>query len=311
MEENISTSILVFTKNLEIRNFLKTLLELEGYKIYFSNNIKSLWEELNHRNIGFLIIDFQTASDVEACKAIRNNFSFCYIPIIVIVKKENSMDKIKGIYAGADDYVEFPFVSGELFVRIKANLWRARRDLSANPLTKLPGNVSIIKELSKRVEKKEAFCVAYADLDKFKEYNDYYGFEWGDRIIKHVASLLTSVLWEFGSRDDFLGHIGGDDFIFITKGKYIDAICNNIIKSFDEIIEFFYKEEDRKKGSIIVKNRKGVMDVVPIMTISIGVVNTASLMFNHVAKINQSLAELKKYAKSFPKSVYVFDRRKG
>ena len=108
MEENIPTSILVFTKNLEIRNFLKTLLELEGYKIYFSNNIKSLWEELNHRNIGFLIIDFQTASDVEACKAIRNNFSFCYIPIIVIVKKENSMDKIKGIYAGADDYVEFP-----------------------------------------------------------------------------------------------------------------------------------------------------------------------------------------------------------
>ncbi|RKY38219.1 MAG: diguanylate cyclase response regulator [Candidatus Omnitrophota bacterium] len=303
--------ILIFTPDSELKEYIHKLLKGEGYEVKEANQLKVLQENLSQEKIGLLLIDSIGSGTIDICKKVRADFALRHIPIIVIVEKESPIEKIKVIYAGADDYIEKPINAGELLTRIKANLWRAKRDLDANPLTKLPGNVSIFKELEKRLKNKEFFCVGYADLDKFKEYNDYYGFEWGDKVIRHTAKILTNALKEVGSPNDFLGHIGGDDFIFITGWESINNVCENIIENFDKTIPSFYKEEDLKKGYIIVKNRLGKVTSVPIMRISIGVTTNERRTLTHVGQIIQIATELKTYAKTFSKSLYIIDRRRG
>lgn len=304
-----ATRILIFTPSLKLSQYLTELLKGEGYTIYSCSDVDNVMDEVHHKDIHLLLMDFDTPSILDICKEIRINFTFYNMPIIVLVDKEKTLDKIKAIYAGADDYIEKPPEASELLVRIRANFWRSQRNIDANPLTKLPGNASILKELERRLNAHQKFCVAYADLDRFKEYNDYYGFSWGDRVIKHTASLISNVLYELGTSTDFLGHIGGDDFVFICDIECMVDICENIIKKFDEMIGFFYREEDRNNGYIITKNRAGKVEKISLMSISIGVANTAKRKFNHIAEIINTVVELKRYGKTFAKSIYIVDRR--
>ncbi len=308
--EKEEINILFTSSDAELKCYLKNLLEGEGYKVH----IKSIEEIASEdiiikKNIDTILLDVDINNVIDLCKKIRNNFLLRHIPIIFLTEKEDTIEKIKGIYAGADDYVEKPIKAGELLTRIKASIWRANRNLDANPLTKLPGNVSILKEINKRLEKKELFCVAYADLDKFKEYNDYYGFERGDKIIQLTAKIISQAIYQLAPFNGFVGHIGGDDFVFITDMDVINKVCEKIISDFDISIISFYREEELKKGYLIVKTREGKVSSVPIMTISIGVATNKKQEFTHVGQIIQIATELKNYAKTFSKSIYIIDRR--
>jgi len=194
--------------------------------------------------------------------------------------------------------------------RIRMILRHTERDLEANPLTRLPGNVSILKELSRRLEIKSFFAVCYLDLDKFKSYNDKYGFEHGDEVIRETARLLIRVTKEFGNPDDFIGHIGGDDFVIVTSIDKTDLLCQKIITNFEEMAPTFYNEKDRKNGYIVAKDRKGIEQRTPLLSISIGVVTNEHRKVTHVAQIGEIGAELKSYAKSLQRSNYVKDQRK-
>lgn len=306
----LEARLLILSNDLELKNFLRSLLEGESYKLDEAESEEGLIHDIATKKAELILIDFDEINAIELCKQIRSDFTLRYIPTILLVEKEHTIEKIKGIYAGADDYIEKPIQGGDLLTRIKANLWRAKRDLDANPLTKLPGNVSILRELERRIKNTEKFCVAYADLNKFKEYNDYYGFEWGDKIIQHTAYLIARVLMESEEKDCFLGHIGGDDFLFITGLDYIETLCKKIIQDFDHTITIFYKEEDLQRGFIIVKNRTGKICSIPIMSIAIGVASSTVSQFCHVGEAIQIVSELKTFAKTYQKSAYVLDRRK-
>ncbi len=305
-------NILLLSNDAQSSEYINSLLEGEGYSIKSYNDANSFSIALEEKNLDLILIDMEGKSinGIELCKNIRGDFMLRHIPIILLVDKEHTIEKIKGIYAGADDYIDKPLRAGEFLTRVKASLWRAKRDLDANPLTKLPGNISISKELSKRIEGQEIFCIAYADLDNFKEYNDYYGFAKGDKLIQHTASIIYNALKELGGENDFMGHIGGDDFIFIASPDSIESICKKIIYDFDASVPSFYKEEDRNRGYIVAKDRKGVLNNTPIITISISVVTSQQRKIVHSAQIIQIAVELKAYCKTFPKSIYIIDRRR-
>ena len=290
-------------------DFLRGLTEGEGWSITTRTDSNDLVNTLIKTKYDILLIDYQSGNTIELCKKIRSSFGLRYLPIMVMVDKAHTIERIKVIYAGADDYIEKPIESGEILTRIKVNLWRASRDLDANPLTRLPGNVTILKELKSRLSTSEIFCVAYTDLNKFKEYNDYYGFEWGDKILQHTAAIISNALRELGNPGDFLGHIGGDDFIFITDYDSIKTVCERIIEDFDKTIPTFYKEEDIKRGYIVVKNREGKITASSVITISIGIATNKHRTLKHVGEIVQIATELKSYAKTFAKSIYTIDRR--
>lgn len=244
------------------------------------------------------------------CQAIKRDILLQHIPVIMLTGKGEVKDKVGGIDAGADDYLVKPFEPQELLARIKMIVRRTARSLDANPLTHLPGNVSIMEELQYRLDNKKVFAVGYADLDKFKAYNDKYGFKRGDEVIRETGRILIKAVKEKGGMGAFLGHIGGDDFVFICGDDKADAVSQKIIEEFDKGVPQFYNEEDRKNGFIVAKDRQGSEIKISFLSISIAIVSNANQEITHIAQIGEGGAELKRYAKSLAGSVFVRDKRK-
>lgn len=305
-------SILLIIQDQETCGFLSELLIGEGYEVSKTADHKEGFYKLSLHSFNLVVCDFSSSSvnGIEVCKHIRQQFNLRHLGIILLMSSKDPMDKIKGIYSGADDYVEIPFEPAEFLARVKASLVRITRDLDANPLTKLPGNITLLKELETRIKSGKLFAVGYVDLNKFKEFNDRYGFELGDQAISLSAKIIITGLQRKGGQGDFLGHIGGDDFIFITVPQMAEDIAKVIVDEFDKSILPLFSEEDRARGYMITKNRAGDECHVPLLSVSIGIVTNELRKFSHVGEISQVAAELKKYAKSIGGSVYVKDRRK-
>ena len=183
--------------------------------------------------------------------------------------------------------------------------------LDASPLTRLPGGIAIENVLKKRLSSGQpvAFCVL--DLDNFKAFNDRYGYANGSEVIKETARIIEAAVKSKGSSDDFIGHVGGDDYVVVTTPDYMRAICNEIIEQFDKRIPDFYDERDRIQGYIHGKTRQGVEMNFPLMTISIAIVTNERRRLSNPLEASELAAELKDYAKTIPKSVFVVDKRRG
>lgn len=247
----------------------------------------------------------------EFCKELRNDVTLSHIPIIMLTGKGDIKDMVSGINSGADDYLIKPFEPESLLARINMIMKRTSRNLDANPLSHLPGNASIMEELSAHIQSGKIFAVGYCDLDKFKLYNDKYGFEKGDDILKTTSHIITQAAQEIAGPNIFVGHVGGDDFVFICDDSIADMISERIIELFDRAAPTFYSEGDRKLGYIRGKDRQGNETRTGLMSISIGIVSNANQKISHVAQVGEIGAELKKYAKAQGKSNYVRDKRRG
>jgi diguanylate cyclase (GGDEF)-like protein len=245
----------------------------------------------------------------EFCKELRKDVTLSHIPIIMLTGKGDIKDMVSGINAGADDYLIKPFEPETLLARISMIMKRTTRNLDANPLTRLPGNASIMEELQARIQSGKVFAVGYCDLDKFKLYNDKYGFEKGDEILKATARIITQAAQEIGGADIFIGHIGGDDFVFVSDDNIADKISQKIIDMFDQTAPNFYSQEDRNAGFIMGKDRQGNETRAGLMSISIGIVSNSNQKITHVAQVGEIGAELKKFAKAQEISNYVRDKR--
>ncbi len=265
------------------------------------------------KNPNLVICDYMMPimNGKEFCKAMKKDILLEHIPVIMLTGKGETKDMVGGIEAGADDYLVKPFEPSALLARIKMILRRTSRSLDANPITHLPGNTSIMEELQKNIDSGKTFAVGYADLDKFKIYNDKYGFEKGDEVIRDLARLLVKAVRGEGGQESFIGHIGGDDFVFITSDDLADQVCKKIISEFDLAAPHFYSEEDRQAGYIMGKDRLGKEIKTGLLSISIGIVSNVNQKITHVAQISERGAELKKYAKSFQESIFVRDQRKA
>jgi GGDEF domain-containing protein len=183
--------------------------------------------------------------------------------------------------------------------------------LDANPLTRLPGNVAIERALLVRLQDSKPFAFSLIDIDNFKPFGDYYGYARGSGVLKRVAEILVFSVRAAGDPSDFVGHIGGDDFVIISVPERIDALCQKIISEFDAQVPLFYDEEDRRRGFILARDRRDVEQQYPIMTISIAVVTNQMRAITSPVQVAQVAAQLKQYAKTFPRSVYIIDQRRA
>ncbi|PIP19455.1 MAG: diguanylate cyclase response regulator [Candidatus Omnitrophica bacterium CG08_land_8_20_14_0_20_41_16] len=309
----MAIKILIVDDDPDIRDVLKLTLSEENYEILEAGDGEEALKIVHDNQPDLILLDYKIPKidGREVCRRIKKDLLLRHLPIIMVTGKGDINDKVNGIDAGADDYVVKPFEPKELLARIRMILRHTERDLEANPLTRLPGNVSILNELSQKIKSKALFAVCYLDLDKFKSYNDKYGFEHGDEVIKETARLLVRSAKGFGNPDDFIGHIGGDDFVIVTTPDKTDNLCQKIILEFESLVPSFYNEKDRKNSFIIAKDREGKEQKVPLLSISIGVVTNEHRKITHVAQIGEIGAELKAYAKSLERSNYVKDQRKA
>jgi GGDEF domain-containing protein len=182
-------------------------------------------------------------------------------------------------------------------------------NLDANPLTRLPGNLAIEKALLTRLQRQRRFAFCHVDLDNFKAFGDHYGYARGSEVLKMVGQTLLR-LCEGELRDIFIGHIGGDDFVLVCPPERVSGLCQQVIKEFDAAIPRFYDPDDQERGYIISRDRNDVVQQFPIMTISIAVVTNERREITSPMQVAEIAAQLKKYAKSFPKSIFVIDQRR-
>ena len=304
--------ILIVDDDPDILDVLEITLSGENYEILKAYDGEQALGIIKSKPLDLVLLDYKMPKKDgrQVCIEVKKDLLLRQLPIILITGKGEIDDKVKGIDAGADDYIVKPFNPDELLARVRMVLRRTATALQANPLTRLPGNILIMDELTRRLAQGELFAFCYLDLDKFKSYNDTYGFERGDEVIKETARIIIRAIKEKGSNTDFIGHIGGDDFVVVTKVELADAVCAYIIEEFEKTVPQFYGEEDRKKGYIIANDRKGNEQKIPLLSISIGVVTNETRKFTHAAQIAEVGAEIKERAKKLERSNYLKDQRR-
>lgn len=295
----------------ELKKKLKEIFNEE--KEFKFKQIKTENLDIALKDIPALIIiheDTITEDVRKICNRIRNNDDNAITPVIVVSSNIDKAHRIEILKEAATYYIKKPIDFEYLYYTIKniTSLLYVNRRIS--PLTSLPGNVQIQAEMKKRLLKKDYFVMLYLDLDNFKAYNDVYGFLQGDEIIKFTARTIMSNVHSKDEDNNFVGHIGGDDFMAIVEDKEFEKICQNIIIEFDKDIRKYFTEDDIKKGYLEVPNRKGVIEEFPLTSISIGAVEVEPGRFHNTLEIGEAGAQVKHLAKTISGSTYVVDRRK-
>jgi diguanylate cyclase (GGDEF)-like protein len=245
---------------------------------------------------------------LELLSTIKSDAFTSIVPLALIVADEPPGLSTRGLEAGADEVLSDRAPDRERYLRLELMLRRAARDVSVHPTTRLPGTTQIERDLAHRLSAGEGFALCYADLDHFKEFNDRYGYNRGDRVILLLSKILRDLVRALAP-GGFVGHIGGDDFLFTVPIEYMETVCDEILELFDELIPYQYSEEDRRAGYFLGKDRRGSIHRIPLMTLSIGIVTNQFQEFVHTGQVSERAGEMKTYAKTLPGSIYVVDRR--
>ncbi|MCX7641168.1 MAG: response regulator [Elusimicrobiales bacterium] len=305
--------VLFADDQIELLVLIKETIEKAGFLVLTAVDGNEAIEKTYQFNPDVLILDYDmpVKNGLEVASVIKSNPLYSNMPVIIVTAKTDKQTKIKGLLMGIDDYITKPVDTDELIARLKMIVKRNKQVLDSNPLSKLPGNPSIQARVEKAIEKGEKFAVLYIDLNNFKAYNDVYGFEAGDNVIKTVANILVNIIMPTPNSTDFIGHIGGDDFIVITSIEKAEDIAKKIINNFNQIVPSFYNETDRKNGFIVTRDRQGNITQFPLMGIAIGIVHNLYKPLKSYAQVSHIGSELKKAAKSASISTYVIDRRRN
>ncbi len=229
----------------------------------------------------------------------------------MLAAKSQTVDKVVGLNAGADDYVVKPFETMELVARVRGTLRRNQEFREVSPLTGLPGNNRILREIGDRLRADEDFAVCYCDIDGFKAVNDAYGFARGDEFIATLARKLLQAVSDIGQPSTFLGHIGGDDFVVICDPNLVLELTDRAVTEFEAAADALYDEEDRNRGYVSVKSRRDGQRDVGLVTVSVGVALSARRQYTDPREVIADASEMKTVAKSQPGSFVAVDRPQG
>ena len=309
----MTARVLVADDDEDIRVFLDITLGLAGFEVIQARDGVEAFEVARSRVPDVVVLDVMMPrmDGIETLRRLRDDARTSNLPVILLTAKVQRQDTIDGLDAGADDYIVKPFDAEELLARIRAALRRADQQRSRNPLTGLPGNESILSELSERLARPEPFALLYVDLDQFKPFNDHYGFLRGDEALRALARILNEVQDTVGDENSFVGHVGGDDFVMIVSPERAASTARMICDRFDEFAPQLYDDADREAGSIEVADRRGVPQRYGTLSLSIGIASTDAREFAHHGEVVTTATEMKRYAKTrgTGASSFAIDRR--
>jgi diguanylate cyclase (GGDEF)-like protein len=309
----MSQRVLAIDDDAEVLDFVRSSLEDEGFEVLGAADGASGIEAAVKFTPDIVLLDL-TMPDMDGfavLESLRQNPATSQVPVVLITVAASVEDLVRGLDAGADDYVTKPFAIEELIARVGSVLRRAKTMRELSPLTGLPGNFRIAEELQRRVSSGGPLAVIHADLDNFKAFNDHYGFMRGDNVIKFTANVLVEAAGEIDDPSVFVGHVGGDDFITVMGPDAADRFCKEVIERFDDGILDFYDPQDALRGQVEVIDRRGERHAFPIVSISLGVATNLRRRFASEWEASAVASEMKEHAKSEAGSSFKVDRRSG
>ncbi|MBU1950364.1 MAG: response regulator, partial [Candidatus Eisenbacteria bacterium] len=306
-----SARILVVEDEKSLRTILRLQLDKAGYEVITASDGEEGVQRALEAVPDLIVMDWMMPKmdGNKACQILKNNFTTSHIPVIMLTAKSELKDRLEGLSGGANDYIVKPYEADELLLRVHNLLVWSRSQREASPLTGLPGNAAIEDEFQNRLDNNEVFAFLYLDIDNFKAFNDYYGYRHGDQAIRLLADIVVRVVAQHGEPGDFIGHVGGDDFIVIAGIHTAQIVGEALIEAFDREIQQLYDQEDRTRGFIKVVDRRGSYQQFPIMTLTIAAVTNQGRQFKHVGEITDTSAELKHVGKGHAGSIVVWERR--
>lgn len=254
--------------------------------------------------------DLAEMTALDLCRALRAGSAGADLPVIILAEAFSDQAEEQALEAGADEYLDPAQLGARLVRRLRARLRLAWRRRESNPLTGLPGGGALERQLLLRLPDRGRLAVAALDLRHFKAYNDYYGHVRGDAVLRLVRDLLLEVLESQGTPEDFVAHLGGDDFFLVTTPERVGPLVAALQEAFDRTAPSLYDGSERAAGGVTVLTRTGEERFVPFTRLVAVAVTNEAADLRHPGQIAAVLAELKGYARRTENRSLVQDRRR-
>ncbi|MFO8031613.1 MAG: diguanylate cyclase [Desulfohalobiaceae bacterium] len=295
-----------------LKDLMASFWQQEVHWTFFQKGKKAI-EEIYSSPPDLLLVDevLQDIRGLEVVRLVKSENVYRQVPTLICLQSEIPEEVYSSVQFELDDFLLRPISPQEAQARLTLAWYRSTRALDANPLSKLPGNTSIIQRIQDLIDAEQDFALGYLDLDNFKAFNDKYGFSRGDEVLMMTSRVIVNTVRRIAGMQGFVGHVGGDDFVFIVPVQQVEEVCEKIIQNFDSIVPNFYDPEDRSQGYISSVDRQGREREFPFMAVSIAVVYNLNASLTHYAQASQIANSLKKKAKQDPASSYVLDRRRS
>lgn len=304
-------NILVVEDERLIARLLKETLQIEGYQVvtvlHGEDAVQFTLRETPH--LVLLDMKLPDMDGLEVVRQLRSHPKSMHIPIIVLSALDDSSSKVRAFELGVDDYITKPFDTDELLARVRTQLRRVQQNF-LSPLIGLPGGYQVELAIKQKLTSADPWSILYLDLDNFKAFNDVYGFITGNDLIRLVGRICQQVVRDYGNPDDFVGHIGGDDYVIITTPDRAQSMCCLISNTYKKESQKFYHPEDLRRGSISGVDRKGRPYQFPLVSLSIGVVNNQVRRSHTLQEVSYLAAEAKCQAKQSTSNVYHISPRR-
>jgi len=287
--------ILVVEDDFDISNMLRIYFTSQGYDVVVAGRGGDALDRCRQQLPNVIVLDIMLPDidGYDVCQQLRTNLRTSHIPIIFLTQKDERSDRIAGLELGADDYITKPFDIEELRLRVQNAMRRAERESLTNPTTGLPSG-RLNEEQLRLLMRKQDWLLLYIGIDGLDDFNNAYGFLAGDDVLRFVALLLSETVDATGTPDDYIGHVGGDKFMIITKADRGTPLAALLKTKFAGGVLSHYSFIDRDRGYIIIKDADGKDRQAPLMRMCVGQISSETQQFTDIREITEAAAEARR-----------------
>jgi len=289
--------ILVVEDDADISNMLRIYFESEGYDVAVAGRGEDALEMCRHRLPNVIVLDIMLPDmdGYDVCRRLRNSLRTSHIPIIFLTQKDERSDKIRGLELGADDYVTKPFDVEELNLRVRNAMTRSKYESLTNPTTGLPSG-QLIEQRLRQLVQGEDWGIVYIGVKGLDLFGEAYGFVAKEEVLRFTAMILTQTVDRVGTLDDFVGHVGSDEFIVITEKEKASRLAEAVKERFDANVGTHYNWQAREQGYLVVEDEEGNEVKAELMTLTAGVITADDGPFADIREITEAAADARREA---------------
>ena len=276
--------LMIVEDDVDISNMLRIYFQSQDYDVSVAQRGEDALEMCRQQLPHIIVLDIMLPDmdGYDVCRNLRGNLRTSHIPIIFLTQKDERSDKIHGLELGADDYITKPFDLEELKLRVKNAMVRAQYESLTNATTGLPSG-RLIEDQLRQLMRRDNWGIVYAGIHRFGDFKGEYGFVAGEEVLRFTAMVLGRSVDSVGSPNDFIGHIGGDDFLVIAEKGVVNAIVKDLQERFDAEVGTHYPYQVRQQG-------------VELMKLSIGVVTAEDGPFYDIREITEAASNARRAA---------------
>lgn len=287
--------LLIVEDDVDITNMLESYFVSMDFDVDVVHRGSEALEKTRHALPHLIVLDI-LLPDIDGyavCRSLRTSTRTSHIPVIFLTQKDERGDRLQGLELGADDYITKPFDIEELKLRVLGAIRRSERESLTDPRSGLPAG-RLIEEQLRGIIRRSDWALLDIRINQFEAFREVYGFVAGDNVLRFAAMLLTDVVNELGTNEDFIGHASGGNFIVITNEKAASLIKQRVKDRFASEILAHYTFLDRTRGYIQVPQGQETGQRVAFMTLSVGIVSPRQQTFADIRELTEVAAEARR-----------------